>query len=777
MVAAGIVIMYSGDSFGQFKVTGKVTDTTFHALTFATIELYKDSLRLKSSVTDSAGGYTLENIQSGIYSLRCSYLGNKPWTKEINVTNDIVVNITYRTSSKNLAGITVTGRTIEQVGDKLYFNVENSMLSRGYNGIEVLQRSPKLNIGPDGEILLSNKAAIVLINGRKMPLQGAALNTYLSGLNAEEIRRIEIQDVASSEQDATSGGGVINIITKKNPHGFKVIAKASYLFRKNSYSTENGALNLNYGTEKWAVYGAVNYNKDKDLGKSTGAFNYKSGVKNNNAEVFDQNEKSTDYRAGIIYYPDKKQETGIEGYYNQYHSNFDGYGTQQLDQVGLPAINSEIHSISGSNDCLWYLTFNYVYKTDEKGSNFKFIGDVGNNKNLPYNDVQTNYRNDAAKDSHDQYNTTALSNYYTLQIDWTKKLAGNFDFQSGIKYGRVKRNNELISQYLENGSWIYNKNQYQKFDNQEGILAWYASASKQWQKQYLKIGLRIENTDIKGLNKINDKNVKQNYTRLFPSLYYNYSLKNDMGFSISYKRSITRPFFSDLNPYTIKQNDYLYFIGNPYLQPLYMDAIRIAFDFPQQSISIFARKTTNTIQGAYYTDSNLVNYFQPQNFGKFCETGIDYTYAGNISKWWYASINTGVFYNSFDAIDGVNTAGLSFYNNIYCQFKISKAWSVDLSNFYQHRYKNKNLLGEPKYKTDLSIRNTSIKNIILTLRSSDIFNTRIDENTSYYKNFDSYFRLKKLTRSFMFSIQYTFDNKKKLNTKTVKSDNESRQRL
>ncbi|MVT12295.1 TonB-dependent receptor [Chitinophaga tropicalis] len=778
LIAIELVMLFSNNIFGQIKISGRVTDSAYQIVEYATIELSRDSIHVLKSFSDSTGNYSLTNIRPGSYRLVSSYLGNRQYELNFILTRDTTIDIRFAAStSKDLQAITVKAKVIERVGDKLYFNVENSIISKGFNGIDVLQRSPKLNVSTDGGIMLNNRAATVLINGRKTSLAGAELNSYLSSLNSEDIKRIEIQEMASAELDATSAGGVINIVSKKIPNGFRAIAKTSYLFRKEEYGTYNGSLGLNYSAAKWTMYSNLNYSRNRDLGRSTSAFNYNTGVKNTYLEKFDADDNDLSWRTGLLLYPDKRNELGIEGYVNNNKAVYDGYGNQQLTRHNSTDVNSKIHSVSAFKNRLWYITLNYTYKTDGQGSTLKFIGDVGRNKSLPSNNVETNYPDDPERSSYYTYNTTALSDYYTLQADWIQKIGSNTELQSGLKYGNVKRNNELTPKFLKDDHWIIDEGQRQDFDNRENIIAGYLSAGKQWNKHYVKAGLRVENTDIKGLNRINSKNVKQNYTRLFPSLYYKYDLKEDRSLSASYKRSITRPSFADLNPYVVKQNDYLYLTGNPYLQPLYMDMAELGLDYPNQSISVFGRKTTNTIQGAYYTDSALVNYFQPQNFGKFYETGIDYYYNRDITKWLYASVSTGIFYNSFKDIAGISTSGTSFYNNIYIQLNPVPTWTVELFNNYQHRYKNKNLSGEPKYKTDVSIRKSFKQNIILSFRANDIFNTRIDENLSFYKDFTSYYRLKRLTRSFIISIQYTFDNKKKINTRTIKSDNETRQRL
>ncbi|SHM62375.1 Outer membrane receptor proteins, mostly Fe transport [Chitinophaga jiangningensis] len=777
-----VLVMYCCQPlWGQHRIAGKITDSTFHPIAFATVELLQDSIPVRIGFADSTGSYTLTDISPGKYQQVVKYLGDKIWANTMQICRDTVMDIRiFAVAGSNLSGVTITAnrKLVEQVGDKLIFNVENSFLSKGFSAVEVLQRSPKLTVGADGEVIMGNRRVTLLINGRKSTLQGAALGSFLSGLNSEDIKRIEIQNAASAEQDANAGGGMVNLVLKKKLNGFRAIAKTSYLFRKEDYGTYNGNLNLNYGSEKLAVYSVLGYSRNRDLGKTNGTFAYQSGVTNTNTATFVQQDNSLDLRTGLVYYPDNRNEFGAEAYFNKNDFNFNEYGTQQLTVKNTAPVNSNIHSVSGFENKPWYVTLNYGYKPDTLGSSLQFIGDIGRDNSVPFNNVQTSYPGDASRNGHYIYHTTALSDYYTLQLDWTRKMSNGMDLQAGIKYGNVRRSNVLIPQFLKDNEWVIDQNQHQDFDNQESILAGYAMASRQWKHHFIKAGLRGERTAVNGFNRINHQEVSQHYARLFPNIYYKYNWTDNKSFSVNYKRSITRPSFADLNPYTVKQNDYLYQVGNPYLQPFLTDIGELSLDLPAQSLTIFGRKTVNTIQGAYYTDNNLVNYFQPQNFGRFYETGIDHNYSGNVTKWFYASISTGIFYNDFEAIDGVNTAGLSFYNNIYFHFNLSNSWSVDLFNNYQHRYRNKNLLGEPKYKTDVVLRKTIPRaGLILMMRGNDIFNTRIDENLSYYRDFTSYFYMKRLTRSILFSVQYTFDNKRKVSNQRVSTDNESRQRL
>ena len=61
------------------------------------------------------------------------------------------------------------------------------------------------------------------------------------------------------------------------------------------------------------------------------------------------------------------------------------------------------------------------------------------------------------------------------------------------------------------------------------------------------------------------------------------------------------------------------------------------------------------------------------------------------------------------------------------------------------------------------------------LKVTDIFNTERDKNISYYKDFDFNFLSEMANKGFLLSVQYTLDNKNKLKSGTVKSDNDNRE--
>ncbi|GAL77303.1 putative TonB-dependent receptor [Algibacter lectus] len=209
-----------------------------------------------------------------------------------------------------------------------------------------------------------------------------------------------------------------------------------------------------------------------------------------------------------------------------------------------------------------------MIKKDTLGSTIKFIADIGNfdfdNTNL----VSVDYSLGDLQNSETRFVSVAEADYNTIQIDWLEKSLPNFNFATGLRNNRIKRDNLLLTQLLVDNDLNPISEGEENFFNKENVFAGYFSGSFKWNnKSNLKIGIRIENTQIDGLNRINNEEVNQDYTDLFPSLYYGYDFNNKENISFSLARSIARPSFRDLNPFILKLDDFYYQTGNPELKP------------------------------------------------------------------------------------------------------------------------------------------------------------------------------------------------------------------
>ena len=102
----------------------------------------------------------------------------------------------------------------------------------------------------------------------------------------------------------------------------------------------------------------------------------------------------------------------------------------------------------------------------------------------------------------------------------------------------------------------------------EEVYAGYAKYSFKVKKFDVTAGLRMEHAFLSPRSSANpERNKKSNHTNWAPELGINYSLNKEKGHNVAfqYNRSISRPFFTFLNPMIKRVNEYSYSMGNPLL--------------------------------------------------------------------------------------------------------------------------------------------------------------------------------------------------------------------
>ncbi|WP_158963310.1 outer membrane beta-barrel family protein [Myroides fluvii] len=774
-----ILLLLGGRCYGQsFTIEGQVVNTKNQPIEFMDVYLtYTSDSNMPQVYTDSLGRFIL-NAERGIYTLKIDQFGKELWMKTIDLVKDIDLGVLAIDNAVLLEEVTINAikNFVKYKGDKLLFDIENSPLAKGYNGLEVLRRSPKLQISSDGSIQLRKKEVQVLVNGRKATMGQEDLNHYLESLSSEDIRSIEIQDVAAADAEASNSGGIVNIVLKKEIYGLRGIVKTSGTYYKPRYNNFFGDINLIYGHEKWNVYFTSGVSKNRSKGLYNNQFDYSNSRRQHQYGIFLQDNKSYNFRTGIVFYPNIKHEFGGEFFLRNGKDRLTDYQLLKIYNPTL-AIEGETNSLTHDKTAIWYVTINYKYSIDTLGSYLKFIGDYGSNRLNRYNTGNIIYALGQVGDSNFLFDTKAPSIYYTGQVDWLQKLKSNWQLFSGVKFNRIARSNELNSSEKRDQDWQLMPKGIEDFKNTENIVAFYTSIEKSITKHnYLKVGLRGEFTSVTGINKINNEDVKVSYVDLFPSLFYKYSIDNKRFLSLSYRRSINRPSFRDLNPFVIKQSDFLFQKGNPDLTPQYNQRIDLTYGTSKNEFSLFTRFSKDLIQQVYFVKDST-NYVQPLNFGKEYNSGIDHTYSGNITKWLYVNVSSGVYYYSFKSSE-LKKSRPTCYNYIYLQATLPKSYLIELFSNYDYQSQYRNILGAYQYGLDVTVQKKMVGDqLIAKLYITDLLNTRRDKNRSTYTDFTFDFYQKRLTRGVTFSIQYTFNNQGKTKYSNVQSDNQSRNRL
>ncbi len=134
----------------------------------------------------------------------------------------------------------------------------------------------------------------------------------------------------------------------------------------------------------------------------------------------------------------------------------------------------------------------------------------------------------------------------------------------------------------------------------------------------MQFGLRLENTKTKGIHAEMSQETINNYTKLFPSIYFSFAKNDANNFGFSYGRRINRPNFSHLNPFRFYINDKSYSVGNPFLQPSFSDNIEFSHLYKKNlNTSIFLNITTDGSGTIFTSDAaNQTQIITKKNYEK-----------------------------------------------------------------------------------------------------------------------------------------------------------------
>lgn len=226
----------------------------------ATVILMKpDSSVLRMATTDKSGIAEFKGIAAGKYMLRVSHTGYQTvYISSVNLEKEpaFATTVYLNPDAEILNDVTVTTKKpfVQFQPDKTVINVEAGISNAGSTIMDVLEKSPGITVGRDGNISMKGKPQVmVLIDGKQTQLTGADLKLNLSGINASQVDAIELVDNPGAKYDAAGNAGIINIKTKKNKQkGFN--GSLSISLGQGVYFKNNNSLSVNYRTGKFNLF-------------------------------------------------------------------------------------------------------------------------------------------------------------------------------------------------------------------------------------------------------------------------------------------------------------------------------------------------------------------------------------------------------------------------------------------------------------------------------------------------------------------------------------------
>ena len=246
-----------------FAQTGKISVTIQNekhsSVENATVELRKskDSSLIKVAITNNNGVADFENISFGSYIIKASdvnyatqYSAPFVLSAEQSSMQLPIISLLPKSAQLKEVAVTTTKPFIQRLSDRIVVNVDNSIISAGSSAMDVLERSPGVNIDQNDVISLRGKqGVIIMIDGKPTPMTGTDLANYLRGLPSNAIDRIDIITNPSAKYDAAGNSGIIDIHMKKDQRmGTNGTFTAGY--GQGIYPKANSGITLNYRNKK-----------------------------------------------------------------------------------------------------------------------------------------------------------------------------------------------------------------------------------------------------------------------------------------------------------------------------------------------------------------------------------------------------------------------------------------------------------------------------------------------------------------------------------------------
>lgn len=779
-----ILLMFFTGSVYAGTITGTVSDEDGNPIATANVILLNaDNGQLsKSALTDESGSFQLADIAEGNYMLKVTMLGYAEVSKEnIQVSGDVSVGkLEMKRLATNLKEVSIRGQKplIEVRADKLIVNVENSIVSAGSSALEILSRSPNVNVDQDDNISIKGRQGVtIMIDGRQMAISGTDLANMLKSMPANAIEKIEIISNPGAKYDAAGVAGIINIRTKRNKRmGINGSVNASY--GQGVYPKYNAGGNLNYRNKKISAYTSYNYSK-------RGWFN--------NLILDRRFYDSSDNLAGSY-----RQDNFSKMYFESHSLTLGGdYSLSKKTTLGAvltgstfgfnPDVNNNSTYLDKNNDIDYYFNtsgnhknnyYNYTinanmrHRFDSTGRELTIDADYARYWSKARQNFTTTYSYTdgvtSVPDYHMRSELSGLTQIRSIKADYTHPLKKNAKLEAGVKSSYVTSDNEPLFYERTTGDFALDTKRSNHFIYKENINAAYLNANKSWKKWSTQVGLRVENTNIVADQITLDSTYEWSYTQLFPSLAVQRSIdkKNDVGVTLS--RRIQRPNYQQLNPFKYFVDNTTYREGYPYLRPALTYSVELSHTFMKRFItsltySVTTDNITQVIQPSE-TDTGRVTVQTNKNLTRMRYYAFSGAYPYQVTKWWNTMVNFNLYYAHYEG--NIANTPLSKGQPAYTlsttnRFTLPKGFSAELSGWYQSKQVYGYMDLQAMWMLNAGIQKTLMKNkATLRLNIQDAFWKGYPRATSTYDQYIEDFTARRTSRQVSLSFTYRFGNSK-----------------
>ncbi|MEH6620037.1 TonB-dependent receptor domain-containing protein [Maribacter arcticus] len=785
----------------SIQITGKVLEQgTDIPLEYATLVLQSvsDPNKITGGITDIDGNFNVES-EPGNYNISIEYIGyktikkpNQSFTKNTDLGT---IKLSFDAAELDAVEVVAEKTTVEVRLDKKVYNVGKDLTNSGANISDALSNIPSVTVDVDGAIALRGNGNVrILINGRPSALAGFGSTDALRQLPADAIEKVEVITSPSARYDAEGTAGILNIVLKREKTlGFNGSVNTTVGFPKASSITSN----LNFRTDNFNIFNTIGYRYREGPGNGYSDNFYMDTILGNLDRIIEDRDidrlnKGININLGVEYFMTKTSSITASAF-GRFSNGKDVTGNSTIRFI-TPNLDSRTfrQEIENEDDKSYQLSLNYINNINDEGHKLTADFQYSADKEVKPTTIQENNTfPDTELLAQENIFETEKQNEVLAQVDYVLPI-GDAQFEAGYRgnFEESDTDYQLNELNLDSGEFVTNNGLTNRFIYTQNVNAVYSQYGNKYGDFSFLLGLRLENTQLKGdvtgvdlealqeiLGPGIDLNFNNNYLGLFPTLNLIYELNEMENITLGYNRRINRPRGYFINPFPSRSSRTNIFQGNPDLAPAFANAYDLGYlkrwDKLTLTSSIYFQKESNAFEriqettGQTTTDGIEIIRSLPINLSTNQRIGSEIGILYNPKKWLrlngsfnFFQFNTEGIFNDVD-YGAKNTSWFSRFSS-----KVTLPGKVDWQTnaFYRGPSQNAQTDSKGIFSLDLAFSKDVFKdNGTISLNVNDLLNSRKRRSFTETEFFTSDSEFQWRQRQFTLSFIYRINEKKKNN--------------
>ena len=544
---------------------GRVIDEKGEPMPFVNVVLLSlpDSAFVQGAMTDEHGVFKIvTNVNNGVFKV--SSVGYQ--TLYINAGEGLTIQMKEDTQ---ILGEVVVKSQLPKThakGDAMRTTVAGTILEKAGTVSDALSKIPSLEAERDGAVkVLGRGDAEVYINGRRVHDE-----KELSRLRSDQIQHVDVIQNPGARYAASTKAVVRITLKKAQGDGFGFHDSAQGVYQYGHTITNN--LDVNYrtgGLDITASLWAGRYGHAKSLQENT--LTYYAGpdiIEGVSTQESKRIWKGWSPQLQVNYMLDENHSFGAFYKYDRHPgSDFNSMFYTDSYENSIFKERSESHIIQ--EDMFTKHIFNAYYngKVGRLSIDFNIDGLFDDTQSPSNTHEVTTETGDSPVNRSIESNTVSSNNFWASKLIFGYPVwKGNFSLGGEYSYNyRTDAYDFMATDAVPVKSTDTEIN--------EKSAAVFAEYGRQFGKVFAQLGLRYEHltNDYFNFGKKEDK-VCRDYGDWFPTFVISAPI-GKVQLSLSYRRDIERPNYSNLTSSTVYINRYTYQSGNPYLRPTYTHSL------------------------------------------------------------------------------------------------------------------------------------------------------------------------------------------------------------